>query len=129
MLRRYQRSSSYERRSAPAEAILLLHGPLSSRARLEPPVRDRLAALDREPVRAVGQPGFGALHGGQLLEQILPAARVELVLVEVLGVLVAGLESIVGYCLGCKVFAILMRAGIVPEEVCERCNDIWAGRS
>ena len=45
----------------------------------------------------------------------------------VLGLLVAAatLESVFGYCLGCKVFALLMRAGIVPEEVCERCNDIW----
>ena len=36
------------------------------------------------------------------------------------------LESVFGLCLGCKVFAVLMRAGVVPEEVCERCNDIWA---
>ena len=23
-------------------------------------------------------------------------------------------------------FPLLMRAGVVPEEACERCNDIWA---
>lgn len=40
----------------------------------------------------------------------------------------AGLEAFAGLCLGCKVFALLVRAGIVPESVCERCNDIWAGR-
>ena len=38
----------------------------------------------------------------------------------------AFLESAFGLCLGCKAFAVLMRAGVVPEEVCERCNDIWA---
>lgn len=38
----------------------------------------------------------------------------------------ATLESVFAYCLGCKVFAILMRAGIIPEEVCERCNNIYA---
>ncbi|HEX4434478.1 MAG TPA: DUF4395 domain-containing protein [Acidimicrobiales bacterium] len=38
----------------------------------------------------------------------------------------AFLESAFGLCLGCKTFAILMRAGVVPEEVCERCNNIWA---
>ena len=38
----------------------------------------------------------------------------------------AFLESALGLCLGCKAFAVLMRAGVVPEEVCERCNDIWA---
>ena len=41
-------------------------------------------------------------------------------------VVAATLESVVGYCLGCKAFAILMRLGVIPEEVCERCNNIWA---
>jgi Domain of unknown function (DUF4395) len=34
------------------------------------------------------------------------------------------LESVFAYCLGCKVFTILMRMGIIPESVCTRCNDI-----
>jgi hypothetical protein len=38
----------------------------------------------------------------------------------------AFLESALGLCLGCKAFALLMHAGVVPEEVCARCNDIWA---
>lgn len=41
----------------------------------------------------------------------------------------ATLESVFGYCLGCKVFGLLMRAGVIPDEVCERCSDIWAGRT
>src|SRR5437868_6338052 len=36
----------------------------------------------------------------------------------------AGLEAIFGYCLGCKVFGLLMRAGLVPAEVCAECADI-----
>jgi hypothetical protein len=45
----------------------------------------------------------------------------------VLGVLVvaASLEAFVGLCLGCKAFALLMRAGVIPPSVCESCNDIW----
>jgi len=45
-----------------------------------------------------------------------------------LGLLAAAafLESALGLCLGCRAFAVLMRVGVVPEEVCERCNDIWA---
>jgi len=45
-------------------------------------------------------------------------------------VLIAGLvgaallESGLGYCLGCVVFARLMRWGVIPESVCEECNDI-----
>ncbi len=46
----------------------------------------------------------------------------------VLGLLVvaASLEAFVGLCLGCRAFALLMRAGIIPESVCERCADIWS---
>ena len=36
----------------------------------------------------------------------------------------ASLESVLGFCIGCKVFAILMRIGVSPESVCERCADI-----
>lgn len=45
-----------------------------------------------------------------------------------LGVLVvfAFLESVVGFCAGCAVFGLLMRAGVIPAETCEECNNIWA---
>lgn len=36
----------------------------------------------------------------------------------------AGLESIFAICLGCHAFALLMRAGVVPERVCAECADI-----
>jgi hypothetical protein len=36
----------------------------------------------------------------------------------------AGLESIFAYCLGCKLFGVLMRLGVVPENVCAECADI-----
>ncbi len=36
----------------------------------------------------------------------------------------AGLESIFALCLGCQMFALLMRAGRDPEEVCAECADI-----
>jgi hypothetical protein len=43
--------------------------------------------------------------------------------------LAAVLESVFGICLGCNVFALLMRAGVIPPEVCESCNNIWARRT
>jgi hypothetical protein len=45
----------------------------------------------------------------------------------VLGALVvaASLEAFAGYCLGCRIFALLMRVGVIPETVCERCADLW----
>ena len=36
-------------------------------------------------------------------------------------VVAATLESVFALCLGCKVFAGLMRLGVVPQSVCERC--------
>jgi Domain of unknown function (DUF4395) len=40
-------------------------------------------------------------------------------------IVAATLESVFAYCLGCKVFAVLIRLGVIPEEICERCNNIW----
>jgi hypothetical protein len=51
--------------------------------------------------------------------------------VDVLLVLIiaaAVLESVFAFCIGCRIFAVLMRAGIIPASVCESCNDIWAAR-
>jgi hypothetical protein len=36
----------------------------------------------------------------------------------------ATLESVFAICLGCIAFGYLMKAGIIPEEVCEACSDI-----
>jgi hypothetical protein len=38
----------------------------------------------------------------------------------------AGLESVLAFCIGCQIFGLLMRAGLVPERVCAECTDIWA---
>jgi uncharacterized protein DUF4395 len=40
----------------------------------------------------------------------------------------ATLESALAFCLGCQVFGLLMRAGLVPAQVCAECSDIWARR-
>jgi hypothetical protein len=50
------------------------------------------------------------------------AAEIALLLLAV----AAFLEAALGLCLGCKVFGILIRAGLVPEHVCARCNDVWS---
>lgn len=36
----------------------------------------------------------------------------------------AYLEAAFGFCLGCRIFAVLIRAGLVPDTVCEECNDL-----
>ena len=42
-------------------------------------------------------------------------------------IVAATLESVFALCVGCKIFAFLMRTGLIPPDVCERCNDIWSG--
>ncbi|WP_410809432.1 DUF4395 domain-containing protein [Micromonospora sp. 067-2] len=37
----------------------------------------------------------------------------------------ATLESVFALCLGCVMFGWLMRAGLIPEPICQECNDIW----
>ena len=48
------------------------------------------------------------------------AARVVIALL----VVAATLEAALGFCLGCKVFAVLMRLGVIPDDVCAECNDL-----
>jgi Domain of unknown function (DUF4395) len=39
-------------------------------------------------------------------------------------VVCAVLESGFGLCVGCRLFALLMRVGVIPESVCQECNDL-----
>jgi uncharacterized protein DUF4395 len=39
-------------------------------------------------------------------------------------VVAAGLESILALCLGCQIFAVLMRIGLVPESICLECLNL-----
>ena len=80
--------SSPEGAGAPAPersaGRFLLDRALRGRDGLEALVGDRLAALDREPVRARGEPLLGTLERRELRLEVLRAAGVELVLIEVL---------------------------------------------
>jgi hypothetical protein len=42
-------------------------------------------------------------------------------------VVAATLESVFAFCVGCKIFAVLMRAGVIPASVCEECNNLRHG--
>jgi len=39
-------------------------------------------------------------------------------------VLAAALESVLAFCIGCRAFELLMRAGLVPADVCAECLDL-----
>jgi Domain of unknown function (DUF4395) len=40
----------------------------------------------------------------------------------------ATLESVFAFCVGCAIFGLLMRWGVIPDEVCERCNNLQLPR-
>ena len=39
-------------------------------------------------------------------------------------IVAAALESALAFCVGCQIFTVLMRLGLVPEAVCAECADI-----
>ena len=41
----------------------------------------------------------------------------------------ATLESVFALCVGCQIFALLIRAGLIPDEICEACADISLRRA
>ena len=44
-------------------------------------------------------------------------------------IVAASLEAFAGFCLGCAVFGFLQRRGLIPEDVCEACNNISLRRT
>lgn len=36
----------------------------------------------------------------------------------------ATMESVFAFCVGCQIFALLMRTGVIPESICEACADL-----
>lgn len=57
---------------------------------------------------------------------ILVAVRADTAALVLLGMLVAAatLESALAFCIGCRIFGFLMRAGFIPETACAACADI-----
>ena len=39
-------------------------------------------------------------------------------------IVAAGLESFFAICLGCMMFSVLMRLGVIHEDICEECSNI-----
>jgi Domain of unknown function (DUF4395) len=99
-------------------------GALASRVvapRLGPP--KTVSGPPKRFAQAIG----AAITTGAALALVLGADGVVVALL-VLLVAAATLESVFAFCAGCQVFALLMRAGVIPAEICAECTDIWARR-
>jgi len=82
---------------------------------------------DRKPVP--GPPkrfaqGMGAVMSTTALILAFAASHTAADVVLILFLPAAGLESIVGYCVGCRIFGLLIRLGVIPQSVCAQCSDI-----
>ena len=86
--------------------------PRLGEARLVPGPPKRFAQTIGLLVSGVGLGlALGNLHG---------AARISIAVL----VVAASLEGFFGYCLGCKLFNLGIRTGMVPEQSCRECSDI-----
>jgi hypothetical protein len=86
-------------------------------------VRPRLAVHERfvpGPPKRFAQAVGAAFTGAATLLWLVGAGGAAEALVWVL-VAFASLESFVGFCTGCWVFGHLMRLGVIPRDVCDRC--------
>jgi len=59
--------------------------------------------------------GFGAAGAADVLVAMI--------------LLAATLEATFALCLGCRIFGLLMRVGVIPEEVCADCRDLSSRRA
>ena len=100
---------------------------------LSPLARAAMKLMAREPKHVPGPPkrfaqGMGAaITTAATIAWLAGATTLAAGLIAAL-VVAATLESAFAICLGCQVFAALMRAGVVPDEVCAECANLTLGR-
>lgn len=57
---------------------------------------------------------------GLVLGHVVLASALQVVLL-----LFALLESVLGFCAGCWLFSLLMRVGLISPETCRECASVW----
>jgi hypothetical protein len=90
------------------------------------PALNRPAKLVPGPPKRFAQ-GIGAVFSISAAVLALGFQQYTVALI-ILGALAvaATLESVFAFCVGCTIFQGLMRIGVIPQAVCEECNNIWA---
>jgi hypothetical protein len=85
--------------------------PLAARPTAGPPKRFAQGiGATLSTAAAIAHFGFGSATVANVLVAMILVA--------------ASLEAFVGFCLGCTIFRGLMRLGVIPETVCEACNNL-----
>lgn len=86
--------------------------PLLGKARLVPGPPKRFA-------QGIGA-AMSTVAAILLAAGLAPAAWILLAVL----IVAASLEAFAGFCLGCAIFGSLQRRGLIPDDVCEACNNI-----
>ena len=68
--------------------------------------------------------GMGAIMSTAALVLAFAVSHTAAEVVLALLIPAASLESILGYCVGCRIFSLLMRVGVIPASVCLECADL-----
>ena len=75
------------------------------------------------PKRFAQSIGAGVTLAALASRFVFHRPRVTYTLVGMIAVF-ATLESVFAFCVGCKIFGVLMRLGLIPKEVCAQCANI-----
>ena len=100
---------------------------------LSPLARFAMAVAPGEPKHVPGPPkrfaqGMGAVMTLTATVLWLTGAGTAAAVFVALLLVAATLESVFAICLGCHVFSLLMRAGLIRDEICAECADITLAR-
>jgi hypothetical protein len=100
---------------------------------LSPLARAAMKLMARDPKHVPGPPKRFAQGMGAAMTSIatilwLTGSTTAAGVFVALLVIAATLESVFAICLGCHVFAGLMRLGVVPEAVCAECANLTLAR-
>jgi hypothetical protein len=67
--------------------------------------------------------GIGVLISAfALIFFVLSVKEISIILMGIL-IIFSFLESFLGFCAGCKIFNILIRLGLIPQNICEACSN------
>ena len=100
---------------------------------LSPLARLAMKVMGRNPKHVAGPPKRFAQGMGAAMTSIatilwLTGSTTAAGVFVAMLVIAATLESVFAICLGCQIFAALMRAGLIPSAVCAECANITLGR-
>lgn len=70
--------------------------------------------------------GIGVAFSGAILVAVALGAHGVAAGILAVFLVAVGLEAFAGFCLGCRIYAALQAKGVIAEDSCAECADIWS---